>query len=66
MNVNEFIQEYGEYVKNYKTYDDGTIRVKFKEWDTVMWLKGVICEKMGMKVKDSSNYGPVYWFEPNN
>lgn len=66
MELNEFIETYGEFVKSYKKYDNNVIMIKFENWDQVMWLKGVICEKMDMKVKDNSNFAPRYWFEPNN
>ena len=66
MNVNEFISEYGKHVRMYKEYENDCIMFKFDEKSKCMWLKGLVCEKLDMKVKTSSNTSSCYWFEPNN
>lgn len=66
MNLNEFINQYGQFVKSYKRYDNGVIRVTFDPKEKIMWLKGLFCEEMDMKVKNSSVSSGTYWFEPNN
>lgn len=63
MNVKQFIENYGNEVTSYKKYTNGVLKVKFANKNKIMWLKRIICEKMDMKVKASSQFG-IYWFEP--
>jgi hypothetical protein len=65
MNIRQFINEYGQHIESYKEYDNGVIFFRFAESDKIMWLKGVICEEMGMKVK-TGEPGRYYFFEPVN
>ena len=62
--LQNFINEYGQWIVSYKQYENGVIRFKFSDKKKCMWLKGLVCEKLNMRVKTHSNVGPIYWFEP--
>lgn len=66
MNLQTFIQEYGEEIESYKEYNNDIIRFTFSEKEKCMLMKGLVCEKLDMKVKTHSHSKPVYWFEPAN
>lgn len=64
MNLNTFIQEYGQYVRYYKEYENNdVIMIKFNDPGKIMWLKGILREKLNLQVK-MANVGRTYWFEP--
>lgn len=63
MNVKQFIQEYGKYIKSYKEYDNGVIMFKFHPKGKSMWLKRMVHEKLDMNVKTSSPHTATYWFK---
>lgn len=65
MNIQEFVKQYGKWIVSYKEYDNNVVRIKFTDKKRCMWLKGLVCEKMDMKIVTHSNVGPTYWFKPN-
>jgi hypothetical protein len=63
MKLKQFLNEYGSYIQNHKEYDNGVIMLQFANPGKVMWLKGIVAEKMNMSVKASSVTTQTYWFE---
>lgn len=65
MNLETFIDQYGEWIVSYKEHENGVIRFKFSKAEKCMWLKGRVCELLDMKVKHS-RVGSTHWFEPTD
>lgn len=61
MQLEQFIADYGKYVRSYKQYDNGVVRITFAISQKIMWLKRVMLEDYGMTVK-TGNVGETYWF----
>ena len=67
MSLNEFVNQYGKWIVNTKEYDNGIVRIKFKNPGKTMFLKQKFCEKYDYEVKTSSvlRNSSTYWFKPS-
>lgn len=62
MELRQFINQYGKHIRSYKQYDNGVLRITFANKGEIMWLKGLVHEKLDMTVK-TSNHSKTYWFQ---
>ena len=63
--INDFCNAHNNHITKYETLSNGVIRIVFSSPEKVMWLKGLIQEKLGL-VPITHTYmrdKTVYYFE---